>query len=142
MNARIERLKDRPLRIHVLGGLLTLSTLAALVGGALLLADPTGSLLGLSVADLSGAPFQDYTIPGAVLFGVFGLLPVPVLLGLWWERSWARDLAGMVGVGLVVWVTAQVVWVGVASPLQPVVWVEGVILLSVAGAPAWRRSRA
>lgn len=139
MNARIERLAQRPLRIHVLGGLLTLTTLAALAGGALLLADPTGSLLGLSIADLGGAPFQDYTIPGAVLFGLFGLLPVPVLIGLWREQSWARDLAGMLGAGLAVWITAQVIWFGLVSPLQPVVWAEGLVLLGVSGAPAWKR---
>jgi hypothetical protein len=141
MSARIEWLTDRPLRIHILGGLLTLTVLAALGGGALLLADRTGSLLGLSIAQLSGTPFPDYTIPGAVLVTLFGLLPIPVLMGLWRERTWARDLAGVLGVGLVVWITVQVAWLGLVSPLQPVVWAEGLVLLTVAGAPAWQRGR-
>jgi hypothetical protein len=140
MNARIERLTHRPVRIHVLGGLLTLITLAALAGGALLLADPSGALVGLSVADMGAAPFPDYTIPGTVLLVLFGVLPLPIVIGLWKEKGWARELSGMIGAALAVWITAQVIWFGLVSPVQAVVWLAGVLLLGFAGAPVWKRS--
>jgi hypothetical protein len=140
MNARIERLAHRPVRIHVLGTILTVTTIAALAGGAFLLADPTGGRLGLSVADMGTAPFQDYTVPGAVLVLLFGLAPIPVLIGLWKERGWARDLSGMYGAALVVWVSLQVIWTGLVSPLQPVIWLGGVLLLCCAGAPVWKKT--
>jgi hypothetical protein len=138
MNARIERLTHRPVRIHVLGGLLTLITLAALAGGVLLLADPSGTVLGLSVRDMGTAPFLDYTIPGTVLLVLFGVVPLPILIGLWMEKRWARELSGMLGAALAVWITFQVIWFGLVSPVQPVVWLAGIVLLSLGGAPVWK----
>jgi hypothetical protein len=142
MNGPFHGLAQRPVRIHVLGALLTLTCLAALAGGTLLLMDPSGAMLGLTAADLGKAPFQDYTIPGAVLVALFGLAPIPVLVGLWKTRRWARELAGMLGAALAIWILAQVVWSGVTSPVQPVVWVEAVVLLAFGGAPAWSRDGA
>lgn len=138
MNASVDRLLHQPMRIHVLGGLLTLVALAALAGGALLVADPSGALLGLSVADMGSAPFADYAIPGYVLLFLFGVLPVPVLIGIWRNRRWARGLAGVFGAGLAVWTTAQVIWFGDVSWDQAVVWLAGVALLVLSGAPEWR----
>jgi hypothetical protein len=138
MNARVERLASRPVRIHVLGSLLTIIAGAGLIGGALLLADPSGRLLAMSTSELGKAPFGDYTIPGAVLLGLFGVLPIPVLLGLWKERRWAPELAGMLGAALAIWITVQIVWIGLVTPLQPILWLAGVILLSFGGAPAWK----
>jgi hypothetical protein len=136
-----EGLLDKPIRIHVMGGVLTLTTLAALGGGGLLLLDPSGSLLGMSVADMGSAPFRDFMVPGAVLLALFGLLPIPVLVGLWREARWATEVAGMIGVGLAVWITAQVIWLGPASVLQAVIWVAGVALASIAGVPRWTPTR-
>jgi hypothetical protein len=142
MTARIDRLPYRPMRIHVLGGTLTMITLAALAGGVLLLAEPSGRLLGLSAADMGTAPFRDYTIPGLVLLVVFGALPLPILAGLWKERRWARELAGMIGAALAVWITAQFVWFGLTSAVQAVVWVAAILLLALSGAPVWKRTMA
>jgi drug/metabolite transporter (DMT)-like permease len=139
MIARSMWLMDRPVRIHVLGGLLTLTTVAALAGGALLLADPSGSLLGLTVADLGAAPFPNYLIPGAVLLALFGVLPIPVLIGLWRKRNWASHVAGMLGVALATWITAQVLWFGSVNRIQALVWAMALILTAVAGVPRWRR---
>lgn len=140
MNATLERLGHRPVRIHALGGLLTTIAVAALAGGALLLLDPSGRLLGLSVADLGTAPFADYALPGTVLLILFGVLPIPVLIGLWRGRPWAREVAGMLGAALTVWVTAQVIWFATLTPVQALVWVAGVLLLTLGGAPSWRRA--
>jgi hypothetical protein len=140
MNPRLERVAHRPLRIHVLGVILTAITIAALTGGGLLLVDPSGARLGMSVAQMGGAPFPDYTIPGLVLVLLFGIVPIPILLGLWREQRWARELTGVVGALLAVWITAQVIWFGLVSPAQPVVWLAGILLLGVAGAPVWKPS--
>jgi hypothetical protein len=142
MNARLERLTTRPARIHVLGSILTIVTLAALLGGSLLLADPTGARLGMTAAELGAAPFTDYTIPGAVLLGLFGLVPVPILIGLWLGKGWARELSGVIGAGLVVWTSMQVIWFGLVSPMQVIVWFGGILLLAFAGAPVWKRTMA
>jgi hypothetical protein len=44
----------------------------------------------------------------------------------------------MVGAALAIWITAKIVWVGLVTPMQPIIWHVGVILLSFGGAPAWR----
>jgi hypothetical protein len=139
MNARSVWLTQRPLRIHVLGGLLTLTSLAALIGGGLLLADPSGSILGMTVGDMGTAPFRDYLIPGTVLLALFGVLPIPVLIGLWRHRNWASHVAGMFGVALAAWITAQFLWFGAVVPIQALVWLMAVTLMAVAGVPRWRR---
>jgi len=63
---------------------------AAIVGGALLVAAPDGSLLQLDAALLGGGPFADWRLPGILLADLVGggLLAV----GLW-NRSGARQSA-------------------------------------------------
>ena len=142
MNATLSRRNHRPPRIHLLGGLLTLTTIAALIGGAALLADPTGRMLGLAPEDLAASPFGDYVVPGAILLGLFGLVPLPILLGLWKQRRWAQVLAGLLGAGLAVWAVAQILWLGPGPLSRWLVWAVGLTVLAAAGAPVWRTARA
>src|SRR5512140_3829364 len=54
-------------------GLLVVLGLGALAGGIALLAQPDGSVMHFDVAILEGSPFADFTIPGLILGGLFGL---------------------------------------------------------------------
>jgi hypothetical protein len=48
----------------------------ALGGGWLLITDPGGGSIGISIELLEGTPFDDYLVPGIILFIVNGLLSV------------------------------------------------------------------
>jgi menaquinone-dependent protoporphyrinogen oxidase len=49
------------------------SAVSALFGGAVLLARPDGSILGMPLSVLEHSPFHDFLVPGIVLFAVIGL---------------------------------------------------------------------
>jgi hypothetical protein len=47
--------------------------ITAIAGGAALMGAPDGSLLRMPLADLKPSPFENYFIPGLILFTVMGL---------------------------------------------------------------------
>lgn len=118
--------------------LLTLATLAqglsGLAGGALLMVDPSGQTIGLPPGWLEDTPFPDYSIPGAILFTVLGLLPTGVAWALWTRRAWARTGALLVGAALVIWILVEVLMIGYQArpPLQAVYGALGVAILLLA----------
>ena len=54
-------------------GLEILLGIGAIGGGLALMAGPNGEVLPLPVAALSGSPFANYFVPGAILFAVIGM---------------------------------------------------------------------
>ena len=53
--------------------ILFVTSLAALLGGYLLIVDPDGHSLRLMLEDLKGTPFTDYSLPGWILLWVIGV---------------------------------------------------------------------
>lgn len=79
----------------------------ALAGGVALLIQPDGSLVGLQTAALAGSPFDDYRLPGLVLFTAFGVGPVLAAGGIYANRWWGW-LAGLgVGVAFLGWLVVE-----------------------------------
>lgn len=81
--------------------------LGALVGGSLLVASPDGRYMDIPVGVMHGT-FQDFLIPGAILFGL-GLLAVAAFFAVW--RRTATDWlgAGLALGGFVVWFFVEIV---------------------------------
>ncbi|HEX9615617.1 MAG TPA: hypothetical protein VGA55_08915, partial [Bacteroidota bacterium] len=48
--------------------LLVFTGIAGVLGGLLLMADPSGATLGLATSLLEDTPFTDYLVPGILLF--------------------------------------------------------------------------
>ena len=86
--------------------------LGALGGGWGLMADPTGTNLGMSVERLSGTPFRDFLIPGVVLFVVNGVGSLAGGIASFLRRRHAGEAAIGLGVFLMLWIVAQLVWLG------------------------------
>jgi hypothetical protein len=78
-----------------------------LVGGALLVAKPDGRYMDLPVSLLHGA-FQDFLIPGLILFGL-GLLNVAAFAGVLARRRWDWLGAGLALGGWAVWFLVEIV---------------------------------
>lgn len=110
------------------------------MGGGALVADPSGSLLQMPRSLLEGSPFDDYLIPGLVLFLVLGVFPFIVLYGLWQRLPWAWPAALVVGIALVVWIGVEVLMIGYHAepPLQLVYGLLGVVLLALVLLPSVR----
>jgi hypothetical protein len=93
----------------VLLGLELFLAVGALGGGGALFLSPDGSALGLPLSLLEHAGFEDFRIPGLILFLVNGLLPLVSALGLLRRRPWGPASAMVVGLVLVGWIATQVV---------------------------------
>ena len=137
----------RPVGVLVLALLLILLAVDAIVGGVLLIADPAGGLLGMPVSLLEGSPFRDYLVPGLILFGLLGVVPLAVVAGVWFRPRWAYvQRLGMHGewlaaigggAALIVWILVQMTILRFF--LQPVLLALGVAIMGVGLLPAVRR---
>lgn len=141
-----------PLGPAVLTILVALQALSGLGGGAFLVIDPSGELLGLPLSVLRRGPFVDFLVPGLILMLVLGVLPAFVAAALWtrprWpalaplERAfgehWSWVGAGVVGVGLVLWLAVEL-WAVGASSLLVAYAVLALAIIAVALIPGTRR---
>lgn len=127
--------------------LLILLGLGALAGGIALVAAPDGSVMHFDVGLLSGSPFADFTIPGLILGGLFGVGSFVVVgLGLTHHRS-APFLAFAIGCAQMIWIVIELAIIGELSFLHPTFFVVGLLVAATAvpwGWPtfrAWRAAR-
>lgn len=130
--------RRRPASALVLAGVQGLVAVSALAGGWQLVA--TG--YGMPVEWLARTPFDDWTVPGVLLWST---VTVPQLLGAaaalirtpWWPRiGW---IAGyLTGAGLVVWIVVQLAVLQRYFFLQAVI--VGLGVLEIALAAWWQRT--
>lgn len=145
-------LKRPPALLYALSACLLVLAAGALYGGWLLITDPSGLSLQMPVTHLQRGPFQDFFIPGLILFAVLGIGPVLVTLALWlrprwrWLRGlerltrehWAWSAALAVGAALVIWIAVQLLLVDFFW-LQPALLALGLVILALGLSPALRR---
>jgi hypothetical protein len=97
---------------------------------------PDGSRVGMPLDLLQGTPFASFRIPGLLLAVAVGgsTLTAAILLARRHRHALAASfLAGAIVVG---WISVQVVLIGLASPLQPIVAALGLALILLAWPPA------
>jgi hypothetical protein len=144
--------KSRPVIGWLLILLQFLLGLGALAGGAVLIAAPDGGIIHMPLSMLKDSPFQNFLIPGLILFTLLGVFPVLVAFSLWrrpvwrWPDavnpfkqlhwSWAASLAA--GVMLVIWITVEVLIVRSIAFLHILYFIWGWVLILVTLLPAVR----
>jgi hypothetical protein len=125
--------------------------LGALGGGAVLIASPKDGVIKLPLSDLRGSPFGDFLIPGIVLFVVLGLGPAVVAWALirrprsaaleavnpFRHEYWGWTLSGVIGVGLVIWIAVEVLFIPLTF-LQPFYAGVGLVIILLTLAPSVR----
>jgi len=123
---------------RVLVVLLAIQGLSGLAGGFGLVSDPSGGALGLPLEWLRGSAFEDYLVPGLILFTVLGVAPLVVARGLWRASPWSRVGALLVGLALLLWIGVQILVVGYRAdpPLQAVYGLLGVLITVLAALPS------
>lgn len=119
-----------------LNTLVTFVAISALVGGYGLIAAPNGSLLGLPVEWLDNTIFNNYRVPGLILFSILGIWPALVCFGLFQDKRWAKRGSISVGVLLVLWIGIQIGMIGLVvwPPLQFFYGLIGAVITFL----AWR----
>lgn len=99
--------------------------IGAVFGGLSLCIDPSGTLIKMPIGLLEHTPFNDFLIPGIILFVVLGLLPIVISFGLikknHWkvtdklnifpDKYWSWSFSLYTGFILIIWITVQVYWI-------------------------------
>ena len=111
-------------------GLEAFTAICAVVGGALLVAKPDGSLLHLDIA-LARGVFASWLIPGALLVGLGGLQATAAAVMVKGSR-YDTALSAFAGAMLTLWIAAQVVFIGLGSAQQFLFAAIGFAIFSLA----------
>ena len=123
-------------------GFLTLLGLGALAGGIALVAKPDGSVMHFDVALLAGSPFTDFTIPGLILGGLFGIGSLVVAaMGIAHLRV-APFIAFAIGCGQMIWITVELAIIRELSFLHPTFFGVGLLIAATSVRWGWPTFRA
>ena len=112
----------------------------AVGGGLALMAGPNGEILPIPVSALSGSPFANYFVPGAILFTILGIGSLGAAVLAWRRHPAAPMLTFAVGGALLIWLIVEIVIVGYSNdpPLQA--WYLGLgVVISLVGVGWMRR---
>jgi len=109
-------------------GLLGFLGVGAIGGGIVLVMDPDGHAMQWDTSMLAGSPFSDFTIPGLILLGLFGIGSLAVAgLGLL-HAHLAPFLAFAIGCGLMIWIPVELAIIKELSFLHPVMFATGLFI--------------
>jgi hypothetical protein len=112
--------------------LLGFLALGAIIGGGTLTISPTGKLLRMPLYLLEKSPFNNYLIPGIILFSVFGLAPLLLIFALlkkpigkfaetfnfFKDMHWSWTYSIYVAFALIIWLQIEMMF------LQTVYWIH------------------
>jgi hypothetical protein len=54
----------------------------SIFGGGVLIISPSGKLFGMPLSMLDKSPFNNFLVPGIILFSVLGIVPIGVMIAL------------------------------------------------------------
>ena len=124
MHTTLKNAKGKRIR-YALGLLLLLLALNALGGGIY-------GMLGaknVPMEWLKGSPFDNYFIPGFILFTCVGISASIASIFVFLHNGLERKASFVCAIITIVWIVAQVVIIGYVSWLQPVVFIVALLIL-------------
>lgn len=110
---------------------LTLIGLGAIAAGIGFILQPDGTSVGMSVDLLKNSPFEDFLIPGITLLAINGIFSLIGALLSFIGHRFAGITTMLLGVAMIIWISAQVYWMGWESWLQPTFLVVGTIEMAL-----------
>lgn len=88
---------------------LVLLAFVSVGGGAMLLADPSGSSMGIEfIVPYLPLDLPDFYLVGIWLVAVFGVLPIVLAAGLWFGKKWAWVGSVCLGAIVVTWIFVEI----------------------------------
>ncbi|MEX1138196.1 MAG: hypothetical protein WEB33_07885 [Bacteroidota bacterium] len=111
--------------------LLAFIGVSACFGGGLLIADPSGRLLALPASLLETSPFENYLIPGIVLFVLLGGGSFLTLAAVIRNVPVAPFLIVANGVCITSWILVQITMIETILPQQLVIGFIGLLLVAL-----------
>lgn len=111
----------------ILGVFESIVALGAIPAGLSLIADPTGTGLGLAPEILEGTPFQNYLIPGLFLLLVNGFGNVAGAFYSFKRKKLSAELGLILGILLLGWILIQVYLIGWTNFLQTIFFIVAIV---------------
>jgi hypothetical protein len=103
--------------------------IGAVIYGPLLIIDPSGGKAAMSVDLLSGSPFENYLIPGILLFLINGISNIAGSILSFKKSEYAGYAGILLGFALIIWIVVQLMLIGYANWLQPFYLILGIVEL-------------
>ncbi|MBL7135478.1 MAG: hypothetical protein ISS81_02655 [Candidatus Marinimicrobia bacterium] len=139
----------KTLALYILLFLLAFLSLGALAGGAALIIEPNGGIMQMPVTMLKGSPFNNFLIPGMILFTVLGVFPALLLyplikkpqlvwanlLNIYSDMYWAWTYTLYVGFALIIWINVQIFIVKGVHIIHIIYVLLGLVIIAVALLP-------
>ena len=94
--------------------------------------DPSGKSLSMPIELLDNSPFNNFFIPGIILFTIIGLGSIIIAVLVIRKHKYIRWLVIASGGSLVIWITVQVIMIRPINVLQVIYFLTGLILVIVA----------
>jgi hypothetical protein len=113
--------------------LLIATAFTALFGGSVLIGDPTGARLGLSLEALQHTALDSYLIPGIALVSLVAGTSIAATVAVARRDKRAHGWCLLAGLTLCGYVAVQVLMIGARSPLQAVYLVVGLTIALLPG---------
>ena len=143
----------RPFPVNVLLFLLLFLSLGALFGGAVLVLDPSGGLLQIPVTILENSPFNNFLIPGLILFTILGVFPALIsvsllkqpqlawinVLNVYSDMYWAWTFTLYIGFALIIWISVQTLIINFVLFVHTGYILPGLSIVSIALLPSVRQ---
>lgn len=105
--------------------------LSGVFGGFMLISDPTGSSLGMQLEWLHTTPFGNFLIPGIVLFLFIGVGNIYGFRVSVRKKRITSQIGMLFGLILMIWMLAQVFWIGYRNFLQPLYFITGFLQVTL-----------
>ena len=130
--------------------LLAFLGLSAIGGGGALIISPSGKLLGgLPLSILDHSPFNDFLIPGIILFVILGVFPILIIVALLQKKvskfaerfnlfsdmHWAWTFSIYIAFALIIWIQVETIFVQGVGWLQTFYMLYSIPLLIAALLP-------
>jgi hypothetical protein len=142
-------MQKKPSTLYLLAMLLAFQSLGGLFGGISLVLSPSGQVMKMPLAMLDGSPFSTFLFPGLILLLVLGIFPGFLAFALLrrpeWEWAgvlniykgiyWGWTYVLYLGIMLVIWILAEIMWIDY-DILQTIYGLVGVVIIILTLWPA------
>jgi len=132
--------------------LLGFLALGAIIGGGILTISPTGKLLRMPLYLLEKSPFNNYLIPGIILFSVLGLAPLLLIFALlkkpigkfaetfnfFKDMHWSWTYSIYVAFALIIWLQIEMMFLQTVNWIHTFYMIYAIVIIFVALLPQIR----
>ena len=137
---------------NILIGFLVFLGIGAIGGGGVFIISPSGKLMGMPLSMLNKSPFDNFLIPGIILFSVLGIVPTLLARALYKKTAsklaerfnffkdmhWTWTFSIYVAFALIIWLQIEMQMLSAVSWLHTFYMFLAVLIIFIALLPQVR----